>query len=258
MIKFFRQIRLDLMEKNKTGKYLKYAIGEIVLVVIGILIALQINNWNEHNKLKKEEIEILKNFKSAIESDLIQLDMHLNRYDKSRKSIDYLISYLNQDLPYKDSLKFHFGNLNVNYRLSTNTSIFENLKSKGFDLITNDSLKNEIVIFYGFAQSSLNDGYDNYSSILYNASETIYRKHFDAFWEPESRDTYSLEGRPNLNDLKIIMKPIDYEELKKDNEFMYFLKSLRNQQYWLINTNGVKLKNDFNSILELIVSELNK
>ena len=50
MIKFFRKIRYDLMEKNKTGKYLKYAIGEIVLVVIGILIALSLNNWNESRK----------------------------------------------------------------------------------------------------------------------------------------------------------------------------------------------------------------
>ena len=50
----------------------------------------------------------------------------------------------------------------------------------------------------------------------------------------------------------------DNEKLKNDNEFMYFLKSLRNQQYWLIITNGVKIKNDFNSILELIDSELNK
>jgi len=57
MIKFFRQIRFYLMSENKTGKpawpagrYLKYAIGEIVLVVIGILIALQINNWNEEEK----------------------------------------------------------------------------------------------------------------------------------------------------------------------------------------------------------------
>ena len=50
MIKFFRKIRYDLMEINKTGKYLKYAIGEIVLVVIGILIALSINNWNESRK----------------------------------------------------------------------------------------------------------------------------------------------------------------------------------------------------------------
>ena len=52
MIKFFRKIRYDLLEKNKIEKYLKYAIGEIVLVVIGILIALSINNWNEQRKVK--------------------------------------------------------------------------------------------------------------------------------------------------------------------------------------------------------------
>lgn len=46
MIKFFKKIRYDFMNQNKTGKYFKYAIGEIVLVVIGILIALGINNWN--------------------------------------------------------------------------------------------------------------------------------------------------------------------------------------------------------------------
>jgi len=56
MIKFFRKIRYDLMVKNKTGKYFKYAIGEIILVVIGILIALQINNWNE-NRLKNQAIK---------------------------------------------------------------------------------------------------------------------------------------------------------------------------------------------------------
>ena len=58
MIKFFRKIRYDLMGKNKTGKYFKYAIGEIILVVIGILIALQINNWNQNrlDNLEKEEL----------------------------------------------------------------------------------------------------------------------------------------------------------------------------------------------------------
>ena len=65
MIKFFRKIRYDLMGENptsanasagaKTGKYFKYAIGEIILVVIGILIALQINNWNEGKKLVEKE-----------------------------------------------------------------------------------------------------------------------------------------------------------------------------------------------------------
>ncbi len=52
MIKFFRKFRQNLLSEGKTGKYLKYAIGEIILIVIGILIALQINNWNEARKLK--------------------------------------------------------------------------------------------------------------------------------------------------------------------------------------------------------------
>lgn len=59
MIKFFRKIRQNLVMENKTGKYFKYAIGEIILVVIGILIALQINNWNENRKAKENEIVLL-------------------------------------------------------------------------------------------------------------------------------------------------------------------------------------------------------
>ena len=69
MIKFFRKIRYDLMEENKTGKYLKYAIGEIVLVVIGILVALSINNWNTKKIEKREEISSLKNIKRQINDD---------------------------------------------------------------------------------------------------------------------------------------------------------------------------------------------
>jgi len=61
MIKFFRKIRYNLMSENKTGKYFKYAIGEIILVVIGILIALQINNWNENRKSDIQELSALNN-----------------------------------------------------------------------------------------------------------------------------------------------------------------------------------------------------
>ena len=84
MIKFFRKIRYDLMEKNKTGKYLKYAIGEIILVVIGILIALQINNWNEKSKLKNEEIKLLKEMRSALISDLSLI--HISEPTRPSKS----------------------------------------------------------------------------------------------------------------------------------------------------------------------------
>ncbi|MBT8375687.1 MAG: hypothetical protein KJO22_02340, partial [Bacteroidia bacterium] len=74
MIKFFRKIRYNLMEQNKTGKYFKYAIGEIVLVVIGILIALQINNWNQKRLERIEEKLILTNLKEDFEEAITEFE----------------------------------------------------------------------------------------------------------------------------------------------------------------------------------------
>ena len=66
MIKFFRKTRKQLADDNKPIKYMRYAIGEIVLVVIGILIALSINNWNEYQKTIKNEEEILMSLQKEI------------------------------------------------------------------------------------------------------------------------------------------------------------------------------------------------
>ena len=85
MIKFFRKIRQNLLMENKTGTYFKYAIGEIVLVVIGILIALSINNWNETNKNEREQIVFLNNLKNDLKNDLIQLDQIL-KFQKEKLS----------------------------------------------------------------------------------------------------------------------------------------------------------------------------
>lgn len=74
MIKFFRKIRFNLIEKNKTGKYLKYALGEIVLVVIGILIALSINNWNQN----REKKSLLKTYSASLIKDLQKDTLVLN------------------------------------------------------------------------------------------------------------------------------------------------------------------------------------
>ena len=82
MIKFFRKIRQNLLMENKTGKYFKYAIGEIVLVVIGILIALQINNWNEQRKIRNAETDILQNLEYELKSNLEAL-VNINKQHKS-------------------------------------------------------------------------------------------------------------------------------------------------------------------------------
>ena len=93
MIKFFRKIRHDLLSKGKTGKYFKYAIGEIVLVVIGILIALQINNWNQQRVQDKEEQSAILNLKQDFEYNYRALDSVLSETKSNMVSQFILLNH---------------------------------------------------------------------------------------------------------------------------------------------------------------------
>ena len=80
MLRFFRQIRKSLMEQDKLRTYLFYAVGEILLVVIGILIALQINNWNEKRQEDNRRVQLLENIRSDYQRNEIRL---LTAYEQS-------------------------------------------------------------------------------------------------------------------------------------------------------------------------------
>ena len=97
MIKFFRHIRHSLINQNKMGKYFKYAIGEIILVVIGILIALQINNWNSDRINKLIETEYLDRLKEETLWNIEQLNYNASLYLKSSKQINEAIEYIESD-----------------------------------------------------------------------------------------------------------------------------------------------------------------
>ena len=94
MIKFFRRIRQQLLTENKFSKYMLYAIGEIVLVVIGILIALQLNNWNSNRIQKQKESLLLNALNEEFKSNKMQLDSVLTKHKYSMKSVEYLMSRL--------------------------------------------------------------------------------------------------------------------------------------------------------------------
>jgi hypothetical protein len=83
MIKLFRKIRQNLIMENKTANYLKYAIGEIILVVIGILIALQINNWNTNRINTIEEGKIIRNLNSEFKLNKTNLNLDISRTEQS-------------------------------------------------------------------------------------------------------------------------------------------------------------------------------
>jgi hypothetical protein len=98
MIKFFRKIRQNLLMENKTGKYFKYAIGEIVLVVVGILIALQINNWNEKIKTQENVQAQLINLIDAIESDVKSYENLLAREGFRFHAVKYLLGLVEEEI----------------------------------------------------------------------------------------------------------------------------------------------------------------
>jgi hypothetical protein len=104
MIKFFRKIRRNLLSEGRTGKYFKYAIGEILLVVIGILIALQINNWNENRKLNITTSEYIENLRLDIVQDTIGLNNLIQTGKDQVKIIENFKTYLlksNDPIPIK-------------------------------------------------------------------------------------------------------------------------------------------------------------
>ena len=140
MIKFFRKIRQNLLMENKTGKYFKYAIGEIMLVVIGILIALQINNWNQQHQQKTEELKQLKALKLEFEKNALNLDSitkhHIENEDATLRVINATSHYTIKEF---DSLYYK---ATYNYNFDPSKGIYNSLINSGnIELISNETLK---------------------------------------------------------------------------------------------------------------------
>jgi len=142
MIKFFRKIRQKLLSENKFSKYLIYAIGEIVLVVIGILIALSINNWNENNKTIKSENKALVDLKKEFTVNMNELSrIQTNRVRNDSLLRDYLNQITNSDIDIKDKIKLNIPGV-YGAQWSTKSAVLTGIiNSGGLDKFQNDSLK---------------------------------------------------------------------------------------------------------------------
>ncbi len=151
MIKFFRRIRQKLLTENKFSKYLIYAIGEIILVVIGILIALQINNWNENQKTEAK----IKNSLVALRNDLIQdtvlikkrLPFIIEQYQLN-ESLRARVAKTNATVDTLINIMHHEFNPNWSVQVIYNTNTYNSLNQTGLIENLSDSLKTNIKNFY--------------------------------------------------------------------------------------------------------------
>jgi hypothetical protein len=141
------------------SKYLKYALGEILLVVVGILIALWINNWNEERKENEFETKMLNELYKTLEADEKYITEHLLGYRNQTtiNAVKYFKDLLMETNRDKDSLRYYFDWLSYGLTFQLNSGPYESLKSIGLEKISNDSLRNEIVYFYDFVVPRLKD-----------------------------------------------------------------------------------------------------
>ncbi len=258
MIKFFRKIRYDLMEKNKTGKYLKYAIGEIILVVVGILIALQINNLNETKKEQAITNKYLSGFVSDLEKDRAQLDNLINIRKKqiaSAKALHHMIETNDYDL---DSFYGHFYYLFPFHRFIPNSNTLEEvLNSSHLRFITNEEIKNRLLDLrneYKTIQLIEEHIYEDRSVYLYSA---LIMSHIELNGLFIADTGFPIEKREESfsksKDVEVYKKDADY--LMKDRHFKSFMNLLDLNLTFVI-PQVEKARNDCQSIISLIEEKM--
>jgi len=138
------------MSKNKTGKYFKYAIGEIILVMVGILLALQVNNWNENRKENLVYQKFLVKLKSNLKDDISLYKNVIEKNTMYNKHLDTCITILKNYKEYttKD-LQPHLAFIQYLSRFNSNNSAYINLQSTGkLNIISNDSLSEKLILYY--------------------------------------------------------------------------------------------------------------
>ncbi|MDT0557842.1 DUF6090 family protein [Ichthyenterobacterium sp. W332] len=259
MIKFFRKIRYNLMETGKTKRYLKYAIGEITLVVIGILIALQINNWNEKIKHSEEEQIILKKLSTDIKNDIKFLKLqiengktHINDY---KFCLDVLSAERDSNL---EEFNQRFSSTMLMVSFDINKTTFNGITdSRTIDYIKNNELVDSLNTFY-------NNNYKGWDSANKDYTRNIIGPYLMKFnFLPivnYDRFKYNTGGFSNsdfsqYNLSKFEVKPKTISDFKKD----VFIINLLRQRLFLTEGQIFRynsLKDNMERLLKLIQQEI--
>ncbi len=239
MIKFFSIIRHRLITENKFSKYLLYSIGEILIVMIGILIALKINNWNENRKISITEIKIIKEIKINLKTDLEDVKWNIDFLNKNKNANQIVLKSLKNPYNYSDTLNLYYANISYSLPMFTNnTSAFENLKSIGFNIIKNDSLRMGITELY---------------SNKYNYLLKLENEYLDNFNSTVLEPQVISNIIPDT--LFISAKPINLLELSMNHKFKTAIKT---NIYWmnLVLPIYVNIEEEIVTIINQIDSEI--
>ena len=223
MFRFFRKLRENLLAKNRASQYMLYALGEIVLVVIGILIALQINTWNEERQNRQQEKGIVSTLKQEFHTNRLILNEVLIRLEKTRKANIILMDLFGR--PEDEIASFNtdsliFESLEYTRFVPSQNSLEDLIQSGKLQLISNDSLKN---LLYDWTRV-MGRVDEEYSGVKQKTEEELLA-YLTTRYPLKDMDKYGVLNWKESSRLPIekraVFKDITYENLIDD--FLYRL-----------------------------------
>ncbi|WP_046755781.1 hypothetical protein [Kordia jejudonensis] len=205
---FFKKIRQQLVKDSKLSKYLTYAIGEIILVVIGILIALQIDGWKEQQDVNALEYNILQNLYRDLSATKEELENDIKANKTSKQYLEIALHHLDQNTAYTSALDTLFPAIaNWESPLATFTT-YEIFKTEGIRIIKNKDIKNGVIKFHETTLGFIVNDYDKAEWVLFeNVTLPFITEHLSYLLEDET----------------IALKPNNYDELTKNPKFRNIL-----------------------------------
>ncbi len=213
-----------MLSENKFSKYLLYAIGEIVLVVIGILIALQINNWNEDRKIQKNEITILEQLNDDLSKNLEEVLEIKSILDQASRNSNSFLLYLNSQNNHSDSISAWLDQIDRNPIFNNANTAYKNLENNPNKIISNDTLRLRITMMYEKEFRNIDVRENGYKTQFYPEFKKQQRANFTMTTE------VSEDGKDIIFDY---IRPKNIEKLKENDAFknavvdMYNFSKLR-------------------------------
>ena len=252
MIKFFRKIRQRLLTENKFSKYLLYAIGEIILVMIGILLALQVNNWNENRKINEQELQLLESLQKEFTYNINELDRSIKKAQIIQKRCETILKNTgNHEMKLSkiesDSL-INWGLTNI-ITYDPSDGILKDIISSGkIQIIKNDKLKNFLSNWNGI----LNDVKEDEIWAVTERNNIIYpflykNSNYTSTTQSSRANNKIISGFDT--DYKAVYKFLEFENLansqrfwNRKNEMNYKRLKRRIEEIIILCEHEIKLK----------------
>jgi hypothetical protein len=226
MLRLLKRAAAFFSKKNEKSSFWLFTISEFIIVLLGILLALQIDNWNEARKEKKLENKYLIDIKEDIYRDGLGIDENITELKRIQQSLEITNQFLAGKIEYADTLNIHFSWAIVGVKFDYNNSTFESLKDAGINIISNNIVRDGITQLYSGRYNYILHVQDIYKDYLIGIIIPEYVKHFQIIEPLKIARPIEVPPTNNSNELRSLLNHMTLYLQVKRNQFEETRKSI--------------------------------